>query len=136
MQPLTPPTMTAARIRTTITVEPHVLEMYQRMAKASRQSVSRTMGDWLADTADGAMAITLQAEKARKEPLQAMHNLQLYAAAMHEGATDLVAKAKAKREGGDGVESAARLRPPLHASPPSSNTGGNEIRKAHNKVTK
>lgn len=127
--------MAVTRTRTTITIEPHVLEMYQRVAKASRQSVSRCMGDWLADTADGAMAIALQAEKARTRPLQAMHELQLYAAAMQEGAAELVEKVKLAKEGGTQVENAVRRGSPP-PTPPSSNTGGKVDRRDKAGVSK
>lgn len=114
------------RVRVTVTVEPHVYEAYQRMAKAGRQSLSMCMGQWLGDTADGALSIAIQMENARREPLQAMHNLQLYAAAMHDGASDLVEQLRSKREGARVAENAVRQTAPP-PSPPSSNTGGTEI---------
>ena len=113
------------RVRVTVTVEKDVYEVYQRMAKAGRQSLSMCMGEWLGDTADGALAIATQMEKARREPLKAIHNLQLYAAAMHDGTADLVEQIRAKREGARAAENAVRQSAPP-PSPPSSNTGGTE----------
>ena len=114
------------KVRTTITIDPTVLEVYKRMAKASRMSTSTCLGEWLADTADGALGIAMQCEKARTEPLKAMHDLQLYAQAMQEEAQLLVQDIQARRGGVASAKSADLRSAAAHLSP-SSNTGGNEI---------
>ena len=74
-------------------------------------------------------------EKARREPLKAIHELQLYAAAMHDGTADLVDKIRARQGGGGVAENG--VRPSTHPlSPPSSNTGGKVVRRDEAKVTK
>jgi len=53
------------RIRTTISVPQDVYEVFKQMADASGASVSRCMGDWLAETAEGAQHVTMQLQRAR-----------------------------------------------------------------------
>lgn len=54
------------RIRTTISVPQDVYEVFKQMADASGTSVSRCMGDWLADTAEGAQHVSMQLQRARE----------------------------------------------------------------------
>jgi hypothetical protein len=56
------------RVRTTISVAPEVLEVFKQMAAAGGVSTSRAMGDWLADTVDGAQFVSAKVQEARKAP--------------------------------------------------------------------
>jgi hypothetical protein len=58
------------RIRLTISVSPEVHAAFQRMADVSGMSIGRAMGDWLADTLEGAEMVTAQLERARQAPRQ------------------------------------------------------------------
>lgn len=54
------------RIRTTISVPQDVYEVFKQMADVSGTSVSRCMGDWLAETAEGAQHVSMQLQQARE----------------------------------------------------------------------
>lgn len=67
-------------VRLTITVTPEVHATFKRLAAASNASISRAMGEWLADTLDAADAMTAMMERARKAPklaIQEMHSFAL-----------------------------------------------------------
>jgi len=64
------------RVRTTISLDPEVLDVFRRMAEASNTSVSRCMGDWLTDTADAARVIALQVEEAKRAPLAVLRDMK------------------------------------------------------------
>jgi hypothetical protein len=70
------------RVRTTITIDPEVLEIFKRMAASARISVGRAIGDWCADTADGAQFVAAKMEQARKEPQLVMREMQASAAGL------------------------------------------------------
>lgn len=114
------------RIRTTISVDPEVYEIFKRMAAAANQSVSRTMGDWLTDTADAATMITTKMEEAKSAPVRVMRELQAMVAGMGKEVDEIAEVVREKRREERGVRPRAsggvRLAPP--AVPPSSNTGG------------
>ena len=65
------------RIRTTISIDPDIHAIFVRMAEASGTSVSRCMGNWLADTADGAQFVANRMQELRKSPKAAMHELKV-----------------------------------------------------------
>lgn len=108
------------RIRLTITVTPEVHEVFSRMAETAGMSLGRCMGDWLADTLDGAQFVALKMEQARQSPKLAMRELQATARGHLE---DVIAHADKLRASGWGAGSGggAAVAPPI---PPSSNTGG------------
>lgn len=81
---LTDPT----RIRTTISVDREVHDIFVAMAKAGGMSVSRCMGEWLADTADGAQFVAQKMMAARQAPMEVMREMQ----AMSAGLTETVDK--------------------------------------------
>lgn len=115
---------TEPRIRLTISVSPAVHATYTRMAQASSMSVSRCMGDWLADTLDAAQHVTGLMEKAREAPRVVAREMHAYALGLADETTALMAKLREK--GGAGAGTGA---PPTGAArapgvPPSGNTGG------------
>lgn len=114
------------RIRTTISLTPEVYEIFKRMAEASNMSVSRTMGDWLTDTADAATMITAKMEEAKSAPVRVMRELQAMVAGMSkevDGITEVV-REKRREERAVGPRASGGVRPASTAVPPSSNTGG------------
>jgi hypothetical protein len=68
--------MAADRIRTTISLDPQVHAIFVTMAEASGTSVSRCMGDWLADTAEGAQFVASKMLEARRAPKTVMREMQ------------------------------------------------------------
>jgi hypothetical protein len=122
--------MTTDRIRTTISLDPEVHEIFKRMAEASGMSVSRAMGEWLADTAEGAEFVVAKMVEARQAPMLVMREMH----AMAKGLNDEVEKTMqqirqanrpSQRSGTGGSRGVSS---PSVA--PSSNTGLNSPRKA------
>lgn len=68
--------MAADRIRTTISLHPDVHAIFVTMAEASGTSLSRCMGDWLADTAEGAQFVASKMMEARRAPKTVMREMQ------------------------------------------------------------
>ena len=60
------------RIRTTISLDPEVYEVFRQMAETAGVSVSRCMGDWLADTVEVAQLATQKLVSIRRSPERAM----------------------------------------------------------------
>jgi hypothetical protein len=114
--------MTTERIRTTISIEPSVYEVFKRMADSAGMSVSRCMGEWLADTADGAQFVALKMEEARKAPIAVMREMQAMANGLsHEVTSSLQTirnESKASQRPSAGLPRRAAA-----SSAPSSNTG-------------
>ena len=119
----TPPT--PKTIRVTVPVTPEVLETFKRLAAVSRVSTGRAMGDWLADTIEGAtlMASTMERAKAAPKVVTAeIHSMML---AMTEETRMLRDKfAEMGRSDGDRGGLARHEDPAARPIPPSSNTGG------------
>jgi hypothetical protein len=46
------------------------------MAEAGNMSVSRCMGDWLSDTSDAALMITIKMEDAKSAPMKVLRDMQ------------------------------------------------------------
>lgn len=115
------------RIRTTISVPIEVHAIFVRMAAAANMSVSRTMGDWLTDTADAATLITSKMEEAKKAPMRVMRELRAMVAGMGEEVDSIMEEAR--KTGALTVRDAQRRGPPESADSapvtPCSNTGGN-----------
>lgn len=117
---LPPPAMTIERTRTTISLEPEVLEIFKRMAEAGNMSISRCMGDWLSDTADAAQMITLKMEEAKKAPLKVMREMRAMVAGMNATVDEIEEEVRAQRSVGRASGTRAGAPSP---KPPSSNTG-------------
>lgn len=118
------PPMSADRIRTTISLDPAVHAIFVTMAEAAGTSVSRCIGDWLADTAEGAQFVAMKMQEARRSPKTVMREFQSLARGLVDEVDELTEKhRKARfRDLGQGqakltVTEGAKL-------PPSSNTGG------------
>jgi len=108
------------RIRTTISIDPAVHAVFKRMAEAANMSTSRAMGEWLADTAEGAEMIVLKMEEAKRAPMAVMREMQALVAGMSEMVDSDMEKVRALSGGGVRGAGRSRSEPPL---PPSSNTG-------------
>lgn len=108
----------ADRIRLTITVTPEVHEVFSRMAEAGGMSLGKCMGEWLADTIDGAQFVAQKMQDARKAPRVVMREMQAFARGMVSEVDSMAADVRRT-----GAQGAAAPRS-SHPSPPSSNTGG------------
>jgi hypothetical protein len=126
--------MTADRIRTTISLPPDVYAVFKRMADAAGMSVSRCMGDWLADTCDAAEIITHQLEQARRSPMKALQEMKALVAGLGHAVTETGGVIETLQERERTARASARTaRIARHAAadlviPPSSNTGGKSPR--------
>lgn len=104
-------------IRLTISVTPEVHATFQRMAKASGQSISRSMGGWLDDTCEAASFMAEKLEQARAAPKLVAQEMHAYAMGLADETGQLMEQL---RERGRAERRSARAVP----HPPSSNTGG------------
>lgn len=110
------------RVRTTINLDREVYDTFVRMAEASGMSVGRCIGEWLADTADGAQFVALKMQEARAAPMLVMREMQ----AMSQGLVDQVQAdlERVRRQSKAAPPGAARARPGgAAAASPSGNTG-------------
>jgi hypothetical protein len=112
------------RVRTTISLDPEIHKIFISMAEAGGMSVSRCMGEWLADTAEGAQFVTIKMQEARKAPMAVMREMQ----SMALGLQDSVGETMANLRAGKPLRSDVRRAPTAKAAKPkapSSNTGLN-----------
>lgn len=126
--------MTSDRVRTTISLPLEIHAIFKRMSDASGMSVSRCMGDWLADTGDAAEMVTSQLEKARRSPMDALREMRALVAGLGErveqvdsdlgnliGEVEAAEERSARPQLREDARSGSAAAAPL---PPSSNTGG------------
>lgn len=94
------------RVRTTVSIDPEVLAVFKRMAASARISVGRAIGDWCADTVDGAQFVTQKMEQARKQPQLVMREMQATAAGLLEEigrvGREVSTSSRGRPEGGTG----------------------------------
>lgn len=107
----TPPTN--ALVRTTISVRPEVLDAFRRLCDVSGTSLSRGIGDWLADTVEAAEAMADLVEKAREQPKMVARQLQGYALGLSDMTSDLLDELRKRSSAGIAAD-----------TPPVGNTGG------------
>lgn len=110
------------RTRITVSIPTEALDVYRQMAAAGGMSVSYCMGEWLADTAEGAQFLALKMEEAKKAPMAVMRELQSMMGGIQDHIkTDVVTL----RERGTLSDAPARKGSRATAGgPPSSNRGG------------
>lgn len=77
-------------VRVTVPVTPEVQAAFQRLAAASGMSTGRAMGEWLADTSEGAVTMAEMLEKARRAPKQAVREMNAYALGLADMTTELM----------------------------------------------
>ena len=113
------------RIRTTISVDKEVHQIFVAMAEAGGMSVSRCMGEWLADTADGAQFVANKMQEAKDSPKLVMRELQAAAMGLHGLADDILSEVKSRKTPPTDRAGARRAAVSSGAKAPSSNTGLN-----------
>jgi len=114
--------MSSDRIRLTISVTPEVHAIFKRMAEAAGVSLGKCMGDWLADTSEGAQFVAQKMEDARKAPRVVMREMQAFARGL-VGEVDATAEVLRRTGSADARTRAARTG--WSSEAPSSNTGLN-----------
>ena len=120
------------RIRTTISVDKEVHEIFVNMAQTANMSVSRCMGEWLADTADGAMFVAQKMAAARKAPMQVMREMQSMALGLQDSVTELTDELRLRGRKDALVAPGGRAAAASGREAPSSNTGLKETAKPRN----
>jgi hypothetical protein len=108
------------RVRTTVSVDPDVLEVFRVMAEVAGVSVSRCMGDWLADTADGALLVSQKMREARQSPSLVLRELQGMTKGIADQVDGVLDGIRSKSLGRVGQAPSA---PAGRKPAPSSNTG-------------
>ena len=88
-------------VRTTITVDADVLEVFQRLASVTGMSQSKAIGEWLADTVDAAATMADLMEKARQQPKLVAMELRGYALGLSDLTADFGAGEGQERRGGN-----------------------------------
>jgi len=126
-------TETNERVRLTVSVRPEVHAAFLKLSKASGQSMSRCMGDWLFDTLDAVQFMADKMAEARAAPRRVAHQLHAYALGLADetGAILEKVRADARADARDGGKRSA----PRAAAPPSSNTGGKPPLKGNRRPT-
>ena len=124
-------TPTAKPVRLTISVAPEVHAGFERLAAASGMSMSRCMGEWLADTLEAVEYTASMVEKARAAPKMVMREVHAYALGLADETGAVLASVSAK-----GLRERTRALAAVAAEPlpPSSNTGGKVPKRASGKV--
>lgn len=87
-------------IRVTVPVTPEVQAAFQRLAAASGMSTGKAMGEWLADTMEGALTMADMLEKARRAPKQAVSEMHAYALGLADMTSDLMDNLRRRSGGG------------------------------------
>lgn len=120
-----PHTMTTERTRVTVSIPTEALEVYKKMAAAGGMSVSYCLGEWLADTVEGAQFLALKMEEARRAPKAVMREMQAMASGLQEQiSADILTIRKHGTQSGHPPASASGAGRDRAAAPaPSSNTG-------------
>ncbi len=104
-------------IRLTISVTPEVHETFQRLCSATGMSISRGMGEWLADTLDAAQLVTSQVERARAAPALVVREMQAFARGLADETDTLMDHLKSKGKTDRAAAHAKQGRPPGRVSP-------------------
>lgn len=111
-------------IRLTITVTPEVHATFSRLAAASGDSLSKTMGGWLGATVEGAELMASQIERAKAAPQLVIRELNSMRQGLADDTAALVERLRVKGEPSlTGLARDARSGL-ARAAPPPGNTGG------------
>lgn len=107
------------RIRLTIAVTPEVHAEYTRLAELAGVSVSRAMGDWLADTIEGAQLVALKMRQAKESPQKVLRELEDAAVRSRDTIDRVLAEGRSQ----GAAANAGGRRGALAGEPPCSPTG-------------
>ncbi len=119
------------RVRLTVSVPSEALDVFRSMADAAGISVGRCIGDWLADTADGAQLVAAKMQEAKRAPRRVMQEVRAMLRGAHGEAGDVLEALRRKGRSDRAGDAAGA--PARSAAPPSSNTGGKSPKRGHRK---
>jgi hypothetical protein len=108
----TKPSPTTQKVRFSISVDPKVNDVFERLSRASKVSKSRALSDWLADTLDAAEHLAELLEKLQTMPKTATRQINQYAAALEVTTESMLKEIKGFRVdlGGGGSPAVAPIR--------------------------
>jgi hypothetical protein len=119
--------------RISVPVSEEVLQVFQRLAKASNMSTGRAIAEWLGDTVEAAEYMATTVERARAAPKVVMREMHAYALGLADETGQLMReiaeKGKADRANANAPQARKRSASVRgvgvrEAIPPSCNTGG------------
>jgi hypothetical protein len=115
--------------RVSVPVDGEVLEIFERLAKASNMSTGRAIAEWLRDTVEAAELMAATMERARAAPkvvTAELHAMMLGMADQSKELADKYAKFKGAlpTQGAGASATGAAAMPGTAPIPPSCNTGG------------
>lgn len=116
-------------VRLTISVTPEVHATFQRLAKGSSVSISKSMGEWLGDTLEAAEFMAMKIEQARAAPKIVMAEMHAYALGLADETGAAIERVRKRGQEDRAAGGASLRRASGGAKPPSSNTGGKGRRK-------
>jgi hypothetical protein len=116
------------RVRTTINVDREVYEIFVGMAASGNMSVGKCIGEWLADTAEGAQFVASKMVEARKAPMVVMREMQAMASGLQDNVADTIRGIQDRSKGSPpqrqrGGAAGGRSRGAGGGVAPSGNTG-------------
>ena len=111
-------------IRLTITVTPEVHATFSRLASVSGDSLSKTMGEWLGATVEGAELMAAQIERAKAAPQVVLRELATMRQDLADDTAALVERLRKRSEPAPAGQARAARSGPARVVPPSGNTGG------------
>lgn len=121
--------MTAERIRLTVSITPETHATFSKIAEVSGTSLGRCIGDWLADTGEGAQFVLSKMQEARSAPKRVMRELHAMAlgelADLDQMIDDQETKVASRRPGRARELASADVPVASTPRPPSSHTGVN-----------
>lgn len=114
------------RIRLTVSITPATREVFTRLAQAAGTSLGRSIGDWLADTHEGAAFVASKMEEARQSPATVMRSFQALALGLHDEASGELERIRAASQSRPAPGAVRRTASGAGRAgvPPSGNTGG------------
>ncbi len=87
------------KTRLTISIDTEVLAAFRHMAEVSGLSVGRCIGEWCADTVEGAQFVTQKVHEARKKPRLVMREMS----GMARGLLDEISQVQSEVRKGSGI---------------------------------
>lgn len=111
------------RIRTTISIDSEVYDIFRKMAEVTDVSISRCMGNWLAETAEGAQFVTQKMVQVKQAPMDVMRELHVFSDVSELTFKTAVSNAKSKSRTSLPAARQRAGQPADGSYAPSSNTG-------------
>lgn len=108
----------SSNIRLTITVRPEVHAIFKRLADSTNDSLSKAMGDWLAETSPAAELMATKMHEAREEPKRVMREMHAYALGLTDVTSEMLERVKNRPNVAGVAEPATTRRTRVAVTPP------------------